>query len=151
MKIIFLDIDGVLNSRKSAAFYREPMRLAMDPKCVEELNTIWSRFTNTLIVLSSTWRLHWPLPALQKHMMQFGFKGHLDDRTSFLNGKERGIEILDYLNRCRENDLVIDSFVILDDDSDMGALRSRLVQTSDEVGLTHEGALEAIELLNSSW
>ena len=65
MKIIFLDIDGVLNhdqwyvSKEYQAIYQnEDNELDIDPKCAERINKICEQ-TDAKIVISSDWRISW--------------------------------------------------------------------------------------------
>ena len=58
---------------------------------------------------------------------------------------ERGIEIQRWLNETKYE---IESFVILDDDSDMLHLSEKLVKTKGTRGLTEKEAKEAIDMLN---
>ncbi len=56
MRVIFLDIDGVLNSHRTAAAYREPLMRKLDPVSVKLLHRIVSK-ADAKLVISSTWRL----------------------------------------------------------------------------------------------
>jgi hypothetical protein len=74
MRIIFLDIDGVLNhcDTRSAALATavEPLPLPIAPECMERLNRLVAE-TDAKIVISSSWRLfaRWQDlgPALHRH------------------------------------------------------------------------------------
>lgn len=144
MRLIFLDIDGVLNNRISM----EKGKLhAVHEPCVINLNKICEQ-TNAVCVVSSVWRLGWPLPALQKFLEEHGFTGKIVDKTPNLPDEERGVEIAAYLEKCRAHYLDIESWVILDDDSDMGPLEPFLVQTDNAEGLTETDTNRAIEILN---
>lgn len=57
----------------------------------------------------------------------------------------RGAEIAAWLAEQAD----VESFVILDDDSDMGHLAHRLVETDCVIGLTQEDADRAIAILNA--
>ena len=63
MKIIFLDIDGVLNQTGNAA------SLPFDPNCVMYLNHVIKE-TGAHIVISSAWRYQ----ILEGHMTLKGFE-----------------------------------------------------------------------------
>lgn len=56
---------------------------------------------------------------------------------------QRGLEIQEWIREMDE----VPSFVILDDDSDMGALSDRLVRTDSELGLNPRAANQAISML----
>ena len=136
MKIIFLDIDGVLNSmddRFSQKLETEEHLLLLK-ELVEK--------TNAKIVVSSSWR---GIPSLMKtlHKKMKEINAEIIGTTKSLPGT-RGVEIKDWLENSPE---LIESFVILDDDSDMDDLFDHLVQTSTEKGLTRIEMEEALDKL----
>lgn len=160
MKIIFLDVDGVLINRASflPPLKVQGVRAGPDPACVEQLNRV-VRETGAHIVLSSTWR--YGLKAVECRELLFGwgvialvigptprltkpkeFSGQMIEVSA-----TRGSEIAKWLETEGER-LDVDSFVILDDDSDMDGLTPRLVRTNFEPGLTQDDAGRAIEMLN---
>jgi hypothetical protein len=150
MKIIFLDIDGVLNNLDSLRFPRTRIKTsrhsytAAHPSCVQALNQITDS-TGARIVISSTWR-GIGLEVLFEIFHQWGIAGLTVGYTPLWDRAfERGDEIANWLSRHLE----VESFVILDDGDDMGHLRHRLVQTNFEVGLTREDADRAIAILNA--
>ena len=55
MRVIFLDIDGVLNSHRTAAAYRQVLMRRLDPVAVAMLYRM-VKFGEAKIVISSTWR-----------------------------------------------------------------------------------------------
>jgi hypothetical protein len=149
MKVIFLDIDGVLCNR---ACFKLPRRVhACDPdcshyqawpECVQLLNSIIAA-TGAKIVVSSTWRLmgHAKIARILK---DWGVVAEVCGITPRMNGlMNRGDEIGDWLSN--RND--IESFVILDDDCDMGNLKDKLVWTHHDAGLTLPDAEKAIAIL----
>lgn len=71
--------------------------------------------------------------------------GRLHSSTPVLPGKSRGAEIKAWLAECAE----IESFVILDDDSDMDDLSDRLVKTKTDEGLLATHILEIIKILDT--
>lgn len=139
MKILFLDIDGVLNHHDwwrrreelpddSSAFDRYLHDL--DPVAVGYLNEIIEA-TKAKVVISSTWRMHSSLSDLRGLLKKAGFVGDLIDKTPRIPA-HRGREIQLWLDEAILN---VESFVILDDDDDMEHLSSRLVKTSMFHGL----------------
>lgn len=159
MKVIFLDVDGVLNStedmmaylertrQKSAGLYEE-----VEERPLKLLKEIVDK-TGAEIVVSSSWRYGWT----HKHLELGGellikLKDRLDDvelkvldTTPILHGMNRGDEIRDWLERHPE----VESFIILDDDSDMCEFTDiNLVKTSHSRGLREEHVIKAIEMLN---
>lgn len=123
MKIIYLDIDGVLCTHRASAAIGETVRMDyLDPiacKLVERLITEFQ----AKIVISSTWRL----VCSKGEMYQlFRCAGHhilanaIYTRwcTPDFKGKKRGYEIEASLSEIENHDHVT-HYVILDDDSDM--------------------------------
>lgn len=138
MNVIFLDIDGVLNSTNymiecNGTFdYPENQ---MDKNAIKRLNKI-TGITGAKIVVSSTWRLHFinkPLDRLQICMRSYGITGEIVGMTNNEHGgpDRRGKQIQDWINEHPE----LDKFVIIDDDSDMGHLLPHLIKTSTADGL----------------
>ena len=148
MKIIFQDFDGVLNSHKwiganQHLFKAQQlfMHTDVDPEAVARLQRIVDA-TGAKVVVSSTWRLFNSLASLRATLAKAGFDGEVIGKTPQLGGP-RGLEIQEWLN----NNGPIESFVILDDDSDMVHLKNKLVQTSFDDGLQDEHVEAAIKLL----
>ena len=152
MKVIFLDIDGVMNNNPFIVKtqHEEGFQAYMskfDPGCVKNLNRILDAVPDAKIVVSSSWRLHYKTnSSLRRLLMENGidagrFVGVTPKRG--VHPEARGNEIELWL---REHDIV-ESLVILDDDSDMAHLLPRLVQTDIESGLTEKDADKAIQML----
>jgi hypothetical protein len=156
VRLLFLDIDGVLNSEASAKLEYNDRRgkvglsTYLDRSCVRQLDRIIEQ-TDAKVVVTSCWRLSWPLPALEAHMRMFGFYRRLADKTPRLTGLDgstvpRGLEVLHYLEKCWRHGGV-ESFCILDDETDMADLEFALVKTDPEKGLTNNDANRAIQML----
>lgn len=154
MKVLFLDVDGVLNgySRVTGAVYFIAMKLGLlklimnhhdifgvHTRKVKLLSKI-VKATGCKIVLSSSWRFGWCVPYEQKDGHQKELVDKLNkygiiimDRTPIIefNGSysHRETEIRDWLSR-HDN---IESFVILDDEQfDLqGFIGKELVRTSN--------------------
>jgi hypothetical protein len=140
--IIFLDIDGVLNTY---SLIREFGLDYIDNGMVKILKYIVEN-TNARIVISSTWRLkHDDLMMVKSNL----FLENLSyiDRTPFLPNDERCDEIENWLYKNIDN---YDNFIILDDDPDASGEKfdKHFFQTDPEVGLTYEIAKKAIDFLN---
>jgi hypothetical protein len=152
MKVIFLDFDGVLNSRdwcqrnehllanQSLLMHRD-----LDREAVGRVNRIVEA-TGAVVVVSSTWRLLNPLPVLKNILAAHGFTGEVLDVTPRLS-RRRGHEIAAWLNSHGP----VEGFVIIDDDSDMEHLLHKLVQTSWESGLQDEHVERAVKELHVPW
>lgn len=153
-KIIFLDIDGVLNSARYERIRTEndgnidESRLPLLQKIVDE--------TGAEIVLSSTWRLHWSEnetecdrvgKELNTLLARYGL--HIKDKTPVLGTSYlRADEIAAWL-KTHEGEY--DTFVILDDTfSGWCDLQNYLVKTDFLIrrGLEEKHVQKAIEILN---
>lgn len=133
MKIIFLDIDGVLNC--PATLERFQGTIAIDTNMVSSMKRI-IRETGAKVVISSTWRMSKErLAEIEKHGIEF------IDITPVLRSI-RGEEIASWL-KSHPN---VKKYAILDDDSDF-LPEQPLFQTSWEVGLTEEIANKVIKYL----
>lgn len=151
MKLLFLDVDGVLNSddyRGEAAAAGKTIDV-MDPENVKHLNTLQRLVPDLRIVVSSTWRLMYPLEQIERKMRQAGYEGEaLLDRTP-CHGRgdpfdaNRGLEIMDWLEKNASGT----SFAIVDDHAEMGPVLDALVQTDPDVGLTGHDVERIVKLL----
>lgn len=153
MRVIFLDIDGVLNSPdfQIHRFQRGPGRRPIDPVCVEHLNTL-IRQTQARIVVSSTWR-HEGLTRIRRTLRDHSVTAAVVGTTPILERRttsglyavpDRGHEIQAWLDGTR---FTVERFVILDDDADMAHLIGHLVRTDYRTGLTAADAERACALL----
>lgn len=131
MKIIFLDVDGVLNSTRTAiAFGGFPMELhhkeAFDWVAIKLLQRLCDS-SGAQVVLSSTWRLYFSVKEMADLL---GLP--IIDKTPMLSSP-RGVEINDWLIRHPE----VKHYAIVDDDSDMmPQQQTNFVQTNPEEGLS---------------
>ena len=136
MKIIFLDIDGVLNSK---VYDRESTtedgnidktRLPLVKRIVDE--------TGAKIVLSTTWRKHWVreyacLDKTGKQLVDTLREAGLEiyDKTPYHERYDRPGEIREWLD---EHGGEVEAFVILDDAFGFGDLSDNLVKTDPGIG-----------------
>ena len=159
MKIIFLDIDGVLNNanwyktEEFKAISDQEDRCHFDPKCISNLNTIIDQ-THAKIVISSSWRMLKQLEELKTLFHQVGITGEIIGVTGVLHYKDtfqpapRGLEILKWIH---DNPEKLQTYAILDDDRDMLDIQEKYFFNVDSnVGLTTEMAKEIINFLNNS-
>ena len=140
-KILFLDIDGVLNSL--AFLETQDTAATMDPVAVERLNRIVDA-TQCKIVVSSSWRCGVKFSHLVGILRNFGVRGEIIDKTPELDIVQfsRGDEINTWLRLHSE----VTHFVILDDNTD--PQMRNLVETHFKTGLTDEHVEQAIRMLN---
>ena len=151
-KIIFLDVDGVLNY-KECWRKRPPLShpsIVFAKECIEQLNRIIEE-TGAKLVISSTWRFYKEhYEALTTESIS-GIKGEFIGETPDLlpdvtRETSRGLEIKEWLEEFGEPC----KFIIIDDDDDMSDIIDHLVQTDFEgLGLTEKLADVAISMLNS--
>ena len=175
MKVLFLDIDGVLNSEnwfgyrlyciKNNMFNevinfvntndeRIKYKLSMiDDRAIANLNRIIEE-TGCKVVLSSSWRSCVEAEnTLTEYLLKLkGFKYELYDVTPRLWFNDfsirRGEEIQSWMDKESEKN-EIESFVILDDDSDMlPEQMNNFIQIDGQVGLIDKDVFTAIEILN---
>ncbi len=171
VRVIFLDIDGVLNHALTrlddvAPWRREAdeiLRVPVAPECADRLSRLVAQ-TGAVIVISSSWRkfARWQDlgPALARH----GVTGEVVGETpDLINDQgwleawrtregapfnyermERGWEIAEWLRLHPE----VTSFVILDDCSDMTDLSDRLVLTDPAVGLSDSDVERAKQIFD---
>lgn len=159
MKIVFLDIDGVLNYTQWYVSDRNPGNLDgkegdIDPLCTDRVNLICEK-TGAKIVLSSDWRISWPycIDRLEKAGIK---QGLVIDKTSehmwvehcgkdFLDYTSRGSEIDDWLSRHPE----CDRYVILDDRKDFTEEQKiNFVHINSMYGIDDTDVDFAIQILN---
>ena len=161
MRLIFLDIDGVLNSAEFfakqsvycpdvgplwahdsvAAAHAQDADELLDRDAVSLLNEL-IRATGAVVVVSSSWRMIHPLDYIIRALTAHGFTGSVAGETPQL-GPPRGNEIQSYLDTLGG----MPSFVILDDRDDMTHLSHRLVQTTWGTGLQLEHVDRAAQML----
>lgn len=144
MKILFLDIDGVLNSYRTVKLFggypydfTPAHKRRFDWQAVQLISNL-CRETQTHIVLSSTWRKHFTHAVVGREL---GLP--IVDATPILN-TSRGVEI----NKWLVDHGPFDKYAIVDDDSDMlPEQMPRFVQTSMAWGLRQQEADQLRALL----
>jgi hypothetical protein len=158
MKIIFLDIDGVLNSQNYVLQIQELFddpHNQMDPVAIDRLNYLTNQ-TGASIVVTSTWRISFrDAPegidiGIANCLKEHGVTGKVIGATIITDG-DRADEIWDWLNNHPE----IKQYVILDDDrlemkrdNSDPILDLHFVQTAWLDGLQDKHVERAIEILN---
>ena len=160
-KVIFLDIDGVLNSTKSCEFYekkyggngygglfpkdREPTlkEVLWDEDCVRWLHKIVLE-TGANIVISSTWRHFYSIELFHAMFKLYQVSDlNIIGKTSSIGFKKRGEEIQAFIDQHQ-----ITSYVILDDcDNMLTSQQTNFVKTDFNVGLTEKDCLKAVGIL----
>jgi len=154
IKVIFLDIDGVLNfngcrDKIGGLYFVNNNRIKLLKKIIDA--------TGAKIVLSSTWRIGWfdrdysihsrnaeDFTKLENKLKEYDIT--FISRTPRLASGYRGEEIKTWIDNWKGEP--VESFIIIDDDADMKPFMNRLVQTSFNKGLQQKNVDKAILLLN---
>lgn len=153
MNIIFLDVDGVLNSVGNLiSTYNETHKpysghdYPFDVKCLTNLQKL-VLLTKSKIVITSSWRKDGEgRKKLLNILREYNLDKEVIGYTPVLKSS-RGLEIKSYLESLDMQP----NFVIIDDDSDVDELIGFLIQTNIQTGLTEQNVLEAIDKLNSKY
>jgi len=165
-KVIFLDIDGVLNtgwwySQMDRNTPKDKYGYAFDPISVANLKKILDE-TGAEIVISSSWK-SFGLTELETMWHDRGLPGRLIGITPNTVSDElllnadldhmelfsiRGMEIKEWLDKHGKK---VSHYVIIDDmDNMLPEQKPHFVQTNPEVGITDKNADEAIMMLKES-
>ena len=163
-KIIFLDIDGVINtkewhSKMTKDTPKDEYGYAFDPIAVANLAHIIDK-TGAEIVISSSWKFY-GVPKLRDMWKKRNLPGTILDITpntisdemllnanldEFQLGVCRGNEIKEWLSRHED---IISNYVIIDDFDDMlSEQEDHVVLTESLIGITEWDAEKAIKILN---
>lgn len=146
MKIIFLDIDGCL-APIPRPFHQDRFK----ESCVNCFESIFESVPDAKIVLSSTWRIGQSIKELQKMLKNLGLACADRIISKTVDYTETG-ELL-YLTRGQEistwlmDQTEIESYVIVDDDTDISPHGPRWVQPRHELGIQEHDAENCIRIL----
>jgi len=147
-KVLFLDIDGVLNSRFYYKYIYKPEEggSRFDPYCVILVKKLVEEFS-LKIVISSTWR-DGAMNRLVNELDANDFTDYLheDWLTPVVRPASRGKEIELWLEEHSE----VKDYLILDDNQKMLDYQiSKFVQTSALMGMVQESYYQARNILQS--
>ena len=157
MKVIFLDVDGVLNTHYTKVMTAEESVFVEDKK-IAILKEIIDR-TGAKVVLSSSWRIGWvhlelgaddwcskDFIELREKLLEFGIE--LYDKTVVFDKymRRRGDEIKKWLDEHED----IEGYVIIDDLGGkwLRPCSSHLLQTNEFKGLEQKHIKVAERILN---
>ena len=137
MKIVFLDLDGVLNCRKTDNPRKFPF--IVDPILLTRLNRLLE-LTGAQVVLASNWRYD-PVGVLAAKYYQVPFV----DMTPDLPGEPRGNAIREWVSKHPH----VQRFIVIDDeDDDLDGLP--LFQPMRSSGITDDLVDAAAAYLNGN-
>lgn len=154
MKLLFLDVDGVLNSTKfdnelannELEKYKTlsfPLD-SFDYRAVDLINYILDN-TDAKLVISSDWRFD---DDLEQCLLYHGLKHKIYGKTPYDKHYRRNIEIERYILELEEN---VEAYCIIDDIDEWfnEEQLTHTIKTSISDGLTKELAEKAIKMLNN--
>jgi hypothetical protein len=149
-KILFLDIDGVLNKDSTKEKIKTPPYVdfqGLDPELRDRFLEWYGQYKNRNlnVVLSSTWRLH---ESLLEELDREGLVWIDETPKLATSDRPRGNEVKKWLT---ETTLNVESYAILDDIKEwfLPEQMERLVHTDYKKGLTKAKLAELDELLQS--
>lgn len=150
-RLLFLDIDGVLNHSRFEdydAYVNDSIETPggfLSKYSIKKLNEITDR-SGAKIVLTSTWR---PDKNIVSYLKEAGITGEIVGKTPGLTSTPRGLEINKWL---RDNIGMFDrppSYAILDDDADMLLChQNNYVHVDNAVGLTFNSVSRTLEIFD---
>lgn len=150
MKVIFLDIDGVLAIPETgwctpAETWHPEHGYPWDSNCIKQLNFILAT-TGAEIVLSSSWRIGKSLEQLDELFKYYHVRKSPFDTTEVIWSADRGTEIQHWLDNTKTG---ITNYVVIDDDF---LTVPNFVQTDMNKGLCDkEKVNQIIKILNSEY
>ena len=171
-KIIFLDLDGVLNT---ANYYdrlqhehlptEDIFGTLFDPKAVEQLSHIIDS-TNAKIVISSSWRYSgianmramWKARQLPGEIYDITSLHVADDYIqSQMENNPNDFDLYDAMILAREMEIAlwleehpeVTNYVILDDLDSFRQHEAHLVKINPKTGITNDDAEQVITILNN--
>lgn len=152
INIIFLDIDGVLNTGRKQDLQEEidgrmkfQHQFNFDEECMKNLKEIIFKF-DAYVVISSSWRIEKDkvyMRELLRNFKEYDIDNRIIDTTPSFS-TTRGEEIKRWLFDNKER---ISNYVILDDEDDMIDLRNHLVLYDDYYGFNYKAEIEAEKIL----
>jgi hydroxymethylpyrimidine pyrophosphatase-like HAD family hydrolase len=156
VKLLFLDVDGVLNNK-----YLEwnEYNNGIDDKLLKYLKLVILK-TGCKIVLSTTWRLNSKARRILLHSIKTRCDLNTDDiiigqtcDARFLS-KNRSYEIAQYL-KTHQNKFNIISWCAIDDLSlnkqeNSHFMKGHFVQTDPKIGISPQNVLNCIAILNGN-
>ncbi|NEW06863.1 hypothetical protein GK047_12690 [Paenibacillus sp. SYP-B3998] len=146
MKLIFLDIDGVMVTSRHFVQSNRYFGHEFDPECIKNLKAILD-ITSANIVVSSSWREGRTLKQLQS-IFEINGINKVIGMIPIIDGAIRGREVKEYLNNTKELGMDISAFVIIDDEEEMGELETYLIETEFNTGITDEIKNRVIEFFS---
>ena len=159
MKVIFLDIDGVLNytnwyisEKYQELQWNEDNEIDVDPLCSERINNICKK-TGAKIVITSDWRISWYSTTMRLERGGINPEYIIDKtpehlwNTPPMFDRSRGSEIEHWL-MLHPN---CDGYVIIDDRTDFKENQlNNFIHINPMYGISNDDMEKAIAILNKN-
>lgn len=159
MKVVFLDIDGVLWTGNSAEYQFEKLgkpasgkSVVFDDTAVSNLQKLIEQ-TGAKIVVSSTWRFNQTVNSMQNTLAERGLKCEVVGLTpdgEKINGLYRAVPRGNEIKQWLDPHTEVEKYLIIDDDSDMLPEQlDNFVQCDFEDGFANQQCFEkALQILS---
>jgi len=144
VRVLFLDVDGVLNRTGYRPAVSSGLRSWIEPELAARLCDVLQR-TGARVVLSSDWRKDRELVQLDEELNAAGVACALHGKTPVL-GAARWREIEAWM---QTHAVTAADVVIVDDGYDMGPLAARFVRVSPLAGLDDDAAARIVALFEA--
>jgi hypothetical protein len=144
VRVLFLDVDGVLNRVGFHPGTSLGLRSWIEPELAQRLCEV-VRTIGAVVVLASDWRIDRTLEALRDELRAAGIDVALVGMTPTLAGRPRWREIEAWM---REAGIGPEAIAIVDDQYDMGTLGARFVRTRSLTGLDEAAASALVALFD---
>lgn len=150
MKVLFLDIDGVLNSivwtfvcNKTTVF-SDDAKDDIDTRSVKILNILFEAVPDVKVVISSSWRKLHSIDEMREILGLCGLKAEIVDMTPNSSTGWRGAEVQAWIDLHPEVEL----YACIDDGSDFHP-HQNLVQTDLVEGITLKDVYHLLQIFDN--
>ena len=140
MKLLFLDIDGVLTSNETIS--RKELLYTFSASCVGALNRIL-RDNKVKIILTSSWRTVFDAEKQNQIFRENGIIQLPGGQTNDFGYENRSLEIQDYLSKRK-----VENYVILDD-MKINGFEGHFVLVNPSTGLTENDVEKVNRILGN--
>ena len=140
MKLLFLDIDGVLTSNETIS--RKELLYTFSASCVGALNRIL-RDNEVKIILTSSWRTVFDAEKQNQIFRENGIIQLPGGQTNDFGYENRSLEIQDYLSKRK-----VENYVILDD-MKINGFEGHFVLVNPSTGLTENDVEKVNRILGN--
>lgn len=144
MKVVFLNIEGVLNNDKAIELTNYE---ALSFWNIWRLNKLLSQ-TNAKLVVMGQWRLYNSIEQLNYILKQFGFNNKVFDVTPIIHAERHCDEVEQWLQTIEH---VIEGYVVLDtkqDEYTNSSVENNFVIVDQRFGLRDEHITKTVRILN---